>query len=209
MLSKADRQRSLFCENDTVAFAYRGRIVEGQLMRMNPKRALVRIEAGDFMVPYELLLPRSGNPEEREARIEQVEALATRLIKEHGLKNWTFRFDQSSRRAGCCSYRNKLITIAFDLARTGSEEDIRDTILHEIAHALVGKKHNHDSVWKTKALEIGCTGERTHSLHFSQPRWSVTCENRCWTHTAQQRNSRLICRKCGSKLIYSPFTPPT
>ena len=39
-----------------------------------------------------------------------------------------------------------------------------ESLLHEIAHALVGRKHNHDAEWKAKAREIGCTGERTHWL---------------------------------------------
>ena len=30
-------------------------------------------------------------------------------------------------------------------------KDIQDTILHEIAHALVGPKHGHNKVWKEMA----------------------------------------------------------
>jgi predicted SprT family Zn-dependent metalloprotease len=208
MLSKSDQIKARFSEGDTVAFLYRRKTVVGNLIRMNPKRAVVQIDTEKFTVPYELLLPRSGNPKERELRLEAVQQSALQLITEHGLKKWQFKFDHSTRRAGCCNYRDKLISVAFDLARTGSDEEIRDTLLHEIAHALVGKKHNHDAVWKAKAREIGCSGERTHKLQFAQPRWSVTCENRCWSHTAQQRNTRLICRKCGGKLVYTPYSDP-
>jgi hypothetical protein len=35
-----------------------------------------------------------------------------------------------------------------------------DTILHEIAHALVGARHGHDRVWRATALRIGCSGTR-------------------------------------------------
>lgn len=208
MLSKSDRQRARFSEGDTVAFSYHRKQVEGRVIRMNPKRAVVRMSQDDYTVPYELLIPMSGNPEERLLQMTAVQELAVQLIRENGLHGWSFKFDHSSRRAGCCYFRDRLITLAFDLARTGSKEDIRDTLLHEIAHALVGKKHNHNTVWKAKAREIGGTGERTHKLQFAQPRWSVTCENRCWIHTAQQRNSKLICRKCGGKLMYSPYTQP-
>ena len=41
-----------------------------------------------------------------------------------------------------------------------SDDEVLDTILHEIAHALVGPQHGHDAVWRAKAREIGCTGER-------------------------------------------------
>jgi predicted SprT family Zn-dependent metalloprotease len=208
MLSKEDQLRSRFAPGDAVQFNYRRKLAEGAVVRTNSKRAVVRVDSNEFTVPYELLVPMSGNQEEREQRMEQVQQLAIQLMTDHGLKKWKFKFDHSTRRAGCCYFRDKLITLAFDLARTGSEAEIRDTLLHEIAHALVGRKHHHDAVWKAKAREIGCSGERTHKLQFAQPRWSVTCENRCWHHTAQRRNSRLICRKCGSKLVYTPYSEP-
>ncbi|MDF7801652.1 SprT-like domain-containing protein [Pontiellaceae bacterium B1224] len=189
-------------------FNYRRRLVAGVIIRTNPRRAVVRVDGEEFAVPYDLLFPMVGNIEEREQQMESVQQLARQLMAEHGLTSWRFKFDHSTRRAGCCYFRDKLISIAFEHARTGSDEEVRDTLLHEIAHALVGKKHNHDAVWKAKAREIGCSGERTHQLQFAPPRWTVTCQNRCWTHTAQQRNSRLICRKCGSKLVYTPYSAP-
>lgn len=35
-------------------------------------------------------------------------------------------------------------------------EDIKDTVLHEIAHAIVGGKHHHNNVWKACCNKIGC-----------------------------------------------------
>lgn len=208
MLSKIDQLRSRFAADDAVQFKYRRSLVDGMVVRTNPKRAVVRVDGEEFSVPYELLFPMSGNGEARELHMESVQQLALQLLAENGLTNWRFKFDPSTQRAGCCYFRDKLISIAFEHARKGKDEEIRDTILHEIAHALVGKKHNHDAVWKAKAREIGCSGERTHQLQFAAPRWFITCENRCWTHTAQRRNTRLICRKCGSKLIYTPYAAP-
>lgn len=51
-----------------------------------------------------------------------------------------------------------------ELARDGFSL-IRDTILHEIAHALVGPNHCHDLVWKAKCLEIGATPRRCGASH--------------------------------------------
>jgi predicted SprT family Zn-dependent metalloprotease len=206
MLEMADQLRARFAANDPVRFKYRRRILEGVILRTNPKRAVVCVGKQEYTVPYELLFPMAEDSEERERRIESVLKQAEELLKLHGLKKWQFKFDQSTRRAGCCNYRDKTISIAFDLARSGSNADIHDTILHEIAHALVGKKHNHDAVWKAKAMEIGCSGERTHKLTFVLPRWNVTCGNSCWTYTAARQNSKLICRTCGSKLVYSAFS---
>ena len=205
MLTKADQLRARFAPNDPVSFKYRNRIKKGLLVRTNPKKAIVQVDSGEFHVPYDCLIPAGELGPQRAERMEEILQCALEGLQQHKLKKWKFKFDHSTRRAGCCNYRDKTISISFELARNASDEDIRDTILHEIAHALVGKKHNHDAVWKAKAKEIGCSGERTHRLVFSPPRYRVTCENQCWTHTAERRNRRLICRTCGGQLVYSSF----
>ena len=205
MLLPSDQHRACFAPNDSVEFKYRNRMRAGTIVRANPKRAVVRVGEQEYAVPYELLVPTPEVAEEREQRIESVLTTARDLLWRHGLKDWRFKFDHSTRRAGCCNYHDKQISISFDLARHAKREDIRDTLLHEIAHALVGKKHNHDAIWGEKAKEIGGSGERCHRLQFSLPRYHVTCENLCWTHTAERRNPRLVCRTCGGKLVYSAY----
>lgn len=208
MISSADKLRAQFAPGDPVRFGFQEFLLKGTVIRLNPKRVVVQVDDEKFNVPYERLKNECPNVDDRIARIESVYQSASRLLQKHGLQDWQFNFDHSTRRAGACYFRNKLITLSFHLARSGTNTDIQDTLLHEIAHALVGREHHHDAVWKAKAQEIGCTGERTHSLQFAPPRWNVTCENHCWTQTAQQRNQKLICRTCGSKLVYSPYTQP-
>jgi predicted SprT family Zn-dependent metalloprotease len=203
MLTSSDQLRARFAPNDPVRFMSRRRMVDGTIVRTNPKRAVIRVDAQEYTVPYERLVPSGDVAETREKRIAQIMQMALDEMKKYDLAKWRFTFDHSIRRAGCCNYREKTISISFELARNGTDADIRDTILHEIAHALVGRKHNHDAAWKATALEIGCSGERTHRLAFSPPRYHVRCENHCWSHTAQRRNRRLICRTCGGKLLYS------
>ena len=206
MLSSGDNLRAHFAPDDPVQFKYRRKMLKGTLVRTNPKRAIIRVDNEEYHVPNEGLIPESDTGIQRAERIKAVYATALGLMREHGLNTWKFKFDHSTRRAGCCNYHDKCISVSFDLARAASEEEIRDTLLHEIAHALVGKKHGHSAVWKEKAKAIGCSGERCHRLRFSPPRYSVTCENNCWTHTAERRNRRLICRTCGSKLVYSSYS---
>ena len=62
--------------------------------------------------------------------------------------------------------------MAAGFAATADDAEIEDTLLHEIAHALVGRRHHHDAVWRAKAREIGCTGQRCHSVSFASTRWS-------------------------------------
>jgi predicted SprT family Zn-dependent metalloprotease len=92
--------------------------------------------------------------------LDSAAALALRLMKRHGLTDWTLVFDNAKTRAGVCRYDRRQIGLSQPLTRFHVDEEVRDTILHEIAHALVGPNHGHDKVWRLKAREIGSTGER-------------------------------------------------
>lgn len=90
------------------------------------------------------------------------EALATAraLMDRHGLAGWEVGLDSAKRRAGCCHHREKLISLSRPLTALHGVDEVRDTVAHEVAHALVGPGHSHDAVWQAKALELGSTGRR-------------------------------------------------
>ena len=94
--------------------------------------------------------------------MEMTRALATgrRLLREHGLDDWTIVADRAKTRAGVCRFAKRQIGISAPITALHDESEVLDTILHEIAHALVGPQHGHDAVWRAKALQIGCSGER-------------------------------------------------
>jgi SprT-like family len=96
--------------------------------------------------------------------LEDARALALSLMAEHGLieRGWELRIGRpSSKRfgnAGTCTPRLRRIYLATEHTWASPEEEVRDTILQEIAHALtVG--HGHDQVWEKKAREIGMRPE--------------------------------------------------
>jgi predicted SprT family Zn-dependent metalloprotease len=99
-----------------------------------------------------------------------------------------------------------VISLSYEFTKHVSDEEIRDTILHEIAHALVGKAHNHDEVWRAKALEMGCTGRRCHDVQFSPPRYIVQCDQGCWVATAERRQRGIICKRCQGRIVYVTYT---
>lgn len=53
------------------------------------------------------------------------------------------------------TYNNKYIK-----ANLNNGNVIENTVLHEIAHAIVGNEHYHDRVWRDCARRIGCSGDR-------------------------------------------------
>lgn len=90
-----------------------------------------------------------------------INALA--LLKEsmatHGLGEWSAQLDNSKRRFGVCKPGKKTISISRPLCALNSDDEVRDTILHEISHALAWKRHGencgHDARWKKICAEVG------------------------------------------------------
>lgn len=126
--------------------------------------------------------------------------LATTLMLDHQIQaaGWRFRFDNAPRRFGYCDYRRKLISLSRPLILLNDEARVRNTILHEIAHVLV-PGHNHDAIWRRKALEIGNDGLRCYEAEkVSRPAapYQAACPNgHSWPIFRRPRR-RIACREC-------------
>lgn len=122
--------------------------------------------------------------------------LAAKLMDEHGLSGWTVRLDHARRRAGQCDYNKRVISLSRHYVRHAEDTHIHDTILHEIAHALVGPHHGHDAVWRQQARKIGCTATRCHTLRFAEAPWIMSCPNGCFSVERHRRKAGLVCVTC-------------
>lgn len=87
-------------------------------------------------------------------------AMAEELVREHGLRGWKVGLDRARTRAGVTRFATREITLSAPLTRLHSSTMVRDTVLHEIAHALVGPRHGHDRAWKATAVRIGASPQR-------------------------------------------------
>lgn len=119
--------------------------------------------------------------------------LANKLLREHCLTQagWRFEFNNSKRSAGLCNYSKKTIFLSSFLFPYMKDKSVLDTILHEIAHALVGPSHGHDRVWRKKAIEIGCSGDRC----YSEDEFTMGSIDKI----ATQSKYTLKCPNCGTK----------
>ena len=138
--------------------------------------------------------------------IDEIRTKAGRLLAYHGLaeRGWIFQFDRAKKRAGCCHFSKKRISLSQSFCKVAPEEEIVNTLLHEISHALVGPGHNHDYTWRKKAKEIGCDGKVTHKIHFSEARYLLGCIQGCWEISRHRLNRKWLksrrCAKCGAAL---------
>jgi len=128
--------------------------------------------------------------------------LARSEMDKNGLIDWKLDLDNAKVRAGACFFREKKISFSRNFIKNANDLEIYDTILHEIAHALVGPEHGHGIVWKNMAKRLGCSAKRCHSLEFSDYKWIRYCKNSCWEQKTHRRKSNLICRKCGASVYY-------
>lgn len=113
-------------------------------------------------VPGNVPIEQSAKcPEVKETMdLDAVRALGADLFHQHGISDWTLRFDHAKRRAGSCHAEARTISLSRHLMALYEEPEVRETLLHEIAHALAGPGHGHDAVWRSTALRIGASGQR-------------------------------------------------
>ena len=135
------------------------------------------------------------------------------LKKQHNLEGWSFCFNSRLRTtAGQCLYgKNKRVELATLLINSHDirRDDVLDTLLHEVAHAIAGYEAAHGPKWKKIAKQIGCSGNVCHSISFGQHKvaafldCSVDCPN---NHTtlfripSRYKNSRVLCGMCDKKI---------
>ena len=109
---------------------------------------------------------------------EEVKDLAMKLMAEHGLSDWTLRMDRAVRRFGRCSEATKTIIVSGPISALNGEPQVRDVLLHEIAHALVGAEAKHGPAWKAMATELGARPVACYDESVVLPplRWLGTAE---------------------------------
>jgi predicted SprT family Zn-dependent metalloprotease len=132
----------------------------------------------------------------------EIRRWALDVMARFGLAEWRFEFTRGIRTLGVCRYQRHIIGLSIHLVRANQPEQLSDTLLHEIAHALVGVGHGHDAVWRQKCREIGARPERCCNVELELPqgRWMARCGG-CGgefrRHRRPKRMTGWFCRKCG------------
>lgn len=131
--------------------------------------------------------------------LEEARDLAENLMYEHGLidEGWALGWSRARRSMGDCCGEDEVIRLSAVLVPHATEEQVRATIMHEIAHALVGVGHGHDAVWKQKMIDLGQPPNRLGSWRSLPRRWVGKCP-RC--EDEWKRDRRLRRAACGSCL---------
>jgi len=88
---------------------------------------------------------------------QEAAQFAREQLNKHGLSAWSVRLNQNadSRFLGLCSYKDTCIILSAHHIDIHPTPDVRNTILHEVAHAL-SPGCGHNDKWAECAKRIGC-----------------------------------------------------
>ncbi len=123
----------------------------------------------------------------------EVEEYAAACLAHLHLQGWSFGWDKTTRRLGCCKARQQRISLSRYYAEayaTKEPEQLWRTLLHELAHALTWQYHHrlgHGGIWKRYCAALGIPGERAsvRGIEFDSPRQEQARFHLCHEETGE------------------------
>ena len=175
-----------FAPGQEVSFVERGtkREYQGIIVDMKPKAADVLINnEGTASVAYSKL--KAVTSSDSSITWQKTQRLFSKYVDMFSDKsNWPNRYTPPLRMPkledyelryhfgyrqvlGLCSYKNRVISLSVPYMQIVPANLVEDTILHEIAHAMVGPEAGHGPIWKKMAEYVGCKPSATSEKSVS------------------------------------------
>ncbi len=111
--------------------------------------------------------------------MDHLEAFAAAKIAEHlPPEGWTFSWLKTKRTMGICNFRTKMISASRVYVGVASVQQLENTVLHEIAHAIAGFAAAHGPAWERACVEIGAEPKRLFDASTISPpyTWARSCK---------------------------------
>lgn len=136
---------------------------------------------------------------------------AEKLFVDHGLHGWSFRWDNAKLRFGACHFGHNYISISRPLAMVNGENEIRETLLHEVAHAIAGPMHDHDRVWQDIAISLGASPARCYDpnvvTEVGDHKYEAHCGECGYISKRYRWSHKMNVKYCGSCVSQYGFLP--
>lgn len=113
---------------------------------------------------------------------------------------WSFGWDSAKRRFGVCKYTEKVISLSRYFVELHPLEEVHQTILHEVAHAIAGSKAGHGKKWKDIASSLGYRHQKLSGEKIGDATAKLigTCPNGHVVYRHRQPKTPLSCSKCSN-----------
>lgn len=116
-------------------------------------------------------------------------------------KGWVYKFNYLKRKLGLCYHNRKVLEFSLPFVEVNTLDLMKNTIIHEVSHALVGPYHKHNHVWKSQCRDLGlmnptavCVDPR---LNSPVGPYQFTCNCRTYYfYRSNTLNKEFICRTC-------------
>ena len=138
-------------------------------------------------------------------RLNEVKILSTKMMKLHGIDDWSFIIEEKKCPMGHADYRNRLISLSKWHVVFSDMAEIRNTILHEIAHVLdyLSRGYSsHDKIWKKLFISIDGNGKRCGNISYDVEKklkkWIYICPNCGRTDYEYKRWKEMGCYSCSA-----------
>ena len=125
-------------------------------------------------------------------------------FEKYDLCNWTLKIINSKRKYGHCRWGKNEIAISKKFVAINNWNQMKQCILHEIAHALVGSKAKHGKEFKDVCEKIGCMEDgcytKARNLNVPKSKYTIICKTCGRTQVKnRKRRSPVACSKCCKK----------
>ena len=127
-------------------------------------------------------------------RFARAQAMTLEELRRQGLEDWTVRPCRALGYAGITYGSRREIHLSVPHLDAMDENEVRNTVLHEVAHALAGDAEGHGPRWRKIALALGSDGEEVYDLReevaeqvLASSRYHATCEHCGATHYRARR----------------------
>lgn len=138
-------------------------------------------------------------------------AMTRALMDEHGLGEWTLEPSRAVKQIGVTLPMRRVIRISRSHIELNERDAVLDTVLHEIAHALVHERgvtdhKDHGPAWQRIAQEIGVEtiSYKVTGINMPKGRYSGTCS--CGATHERHRlkaGTRYVCTSCRGFIEWS------
>lgn len=130
--------------------------------------------------------------------------IAKELMQQHmpdmvNKQGWGFGWHNSVHKFGVCHFGNRTITLSTQLVGMNDAERVKRTVLHEIAHALAGRKAKHGKKWQAICVQLGGDGQTYWSEENTTrvpPKYIGTCPAGHVSYAYRKRRTASSCGKC-------------